>query len=104
ASRSSPKAAKPRGHHRRKAHHRATKAAPVRRNRAIFPLSVAKMRHLARAAVPYRAKSEPLEREARPGLEAVQEICPGLEQRPPADRAAGLFVKGRLRRLGRRVD
>ena len=51
---------------------------------------------------PRRARA--LEGEAHPGLEAIQGVRGGLEQRSPAERRADFLVENRLRRLPGRIN
>ena len=57
------------------------------------------MRHLTLGQSLFACHSRALEGEAHPGLEAVEDIRMGLEQRPSAERPAEFLVENRLRRL-----
>ena len=62
------------------------------------------MRHLDTGRTLFPRHARDLEGEAHPGLEAVQEVRAGLEQRPPAERPTGFLIENRLRRLSGCVD
>ena len=62
------------------------------------------MRHLTLGRSLFARRARALEGEAHPGLEAVQDVGGGLEQRSPAERRADFLEQNRLRRTSRRVN